>query len=130
MTYVPQSGHLFYDNILENISMHRDITVENIKKAINLANLEDKILQKQIDLNSEISGGEKARVVLARSLAVRPKVMIIDEPTANLDYKNSIEIIQKICDIENLTLIVISHETDSEFINCFDEVVSLSNSTD
>lgn len=125
ITYVPQSGHLFYDSILENIDMYRNMSKDTIHTAISLANLEENLLKKEIDLTSEVSGGEKARVVLARSFASMPSVMIIDEPTANLDYKNSIEIIKKICDIENLTLIVISHETDTNFINCFDTVITL-----
>lgn len=95
ITYVPQSSHLFYDNIHDNIAMYRDINKDDMNKSISLANLYYKILEKEIDFNSEVSGGEKSRVVLARSLAFMPKVMIIDEPTANLNYKNSMEIIQK-----------------------------------
>lgn len=123
--YVPQSAHLLYGNVLENIALDRDISRSDIKNAMELANVDEELLHKIIDVNSEVSGGEKARISLARSLAVMPSIMIIDEPTANLDYNNSIQIIEKLCKIKDLTLIVISHEKEEEFISCFDDVVTL-----
>lgn len=123
--YVPQTAHLFFGSVLENITLDRNIDEENVKHAMKLANVSDDLLDKVIDINSEVSGGEKARVSLARSLTELPSIMIIDEPTANLDYKNSIDIIKKLCSIEKLTLIVISHEKEEEFVNCFDEIINL-----
>lgn len=125
IVYVPQTAHLFYGSVLENITLNRVIRDEDFNMAINLANINKDLLHKVIDVNTEVSGGERARISLARSLVNLPDIIIIDEPTANLDYKNSIEIMKKICAIKNLTLIVISHETDKEFIQCFDSVITL-----
>lgn len=123
--YVPQSPHLFFDSVIENITLGRNISDNDLKRVIELTNIEEELLSKIIDVNSEISGGQKARVSLARSLVDFPSVMVVDEPTANLDYKNSLDIIQKLCSVKELTLIVISHENSSEFIECFDEVIKL-----
>lgn len=125
IVYVPQSAHLFYGDILENILLDRKVNDTDITNALKLANINKELLNKSIDINSDISGGEKARVSLARSLALMPNIMIIDEPTANLDYNNSIQIIQNICNLKDLTLIVISHEKEEDFFSCFDEVIVL-----
>jgi putative ABC transport system ATP-binding protein len=62
---------------------------------------------------SELSGGEQQRVAIARSLINRPKILLADEPTGNLDTKTSRQIVQTLADLnkrEGLTIIMISHE--------------------
>lgn len=62
---------------------------------------------------SELSGGEQQRVAIARALINRPKLLIADEPTGNLDSKTSRQIVQTLSDLnksEGLTVMMISHE--------------------
>lgn len=125
ITYVPQTGHLFYSTIKDNIALYRDLTMEDIYKAAKFCNLSNELINKAIDEDTEISGGEKARVVLARAIVQMPQILILDEPTANLDYKNSIDIIKKLCNIKDLTLIVITHETEKEILQNFDAVIQI-----
>ncbi|MEJ2702682.1 MAG: ABC transporter ATP-binding protein [Sedimentisphaerales bacterium] len=76
---------------------------------------------------SELSGGEQQRVAIARSLINRPKILLADEPTGNLDTKTSRQIVQTLGDLnkrEGVTIVMISHEEPllAEFA---DEIIQL-----
>ena len=62
---------------------------------------------------SELSGGEKQRVAIARALINKPKILLADEPTGNVDSRTSAKILQILSDLnknQDLTVIMISHE--------------------
>jgi putative ABC transport system ATP-binding protein len=71
---------------------------------------------------SELSGGEQQRVAIARALINKPKLLLADEPTGNLDSKTAMQIVQTLSDLNKnhgLTIIMISHEEGllNEFAN-------------
>lgn len=75
---------------------------------------------------SRISGGQKQRVAIARALINDPKVIMGDEPTGNLDSKNSqnvFNIFKELCSTQNLSLLVVTH--DLEFAQKTDRIITM-----
>jgi len=80
-----------------------------VDEALSLVGMQDYYRR----LPRELSGGQKQRVAVARALAKKPKVIIADEPTANLDSKNArsmIELFQKLVSHHEQTIILASHD--------------------
>lgn len=117
--YLPQQVILFEGSIRDNISRFDDtITNEQVIQAAEMAGLHNMILQMEQGYDTEVgyggtllSGGQRQRVGLARALIGDPKLVILDEPNANLDtdgdtaLKQSIEILKT----RGTTVVVILH---------------------
>ena len=85
------------------------------------------ISERRKHLPSELSGGQQQRVSIARALANKPAIIFADEPTGNLDSKNSKEVMELLTSTikkYNQTLIVITH--DSNIAAMADRVISIS----
>ena len=77
------------------------------------------LAEKYKSFPSELSGGEQQRVALARALVNRPNILLADEPTGNLDPKNSLEIMKLLEEINErgTTVLVVTH--NREIVNSF-----------
>lgn len=116
-------------NSLENVELPLtlfDYTVEERKemaeKALLLVGLKDKLKNRP----GEMSGGEQQRVAIARAIVRHPKIVFADEPTANLDKKNALNIIALMKDLnlsEGLSFIIASH--DDKVIHIGKEIINL-----
>ena len=100
---------------LENVMLGMLFCGKADKKR-SLSALEKVGLSKRINNKpSELSVGEQQRVAVARAIVNFPRIILADEPTANLDKKNSgivIELIKELCSESRTSLILVSHETD------------------
>lgn len=112
-----QSFNLFLNlTVLENIIlaptklkiMNKTESIKEAKELLKRFNLIDKIN----NYPKELSGGEKQRVAIIRTLIMKPKIILFDEPTSALDPEmvNEVEDVIKTIAFEGMTMIIVSHE--------------------
>ena len=88
---------------------------ERIKGALELVGLGELYDYAEKIHPSELSGGQKQRLVIASFLAMKPKILILDEPTSDLDPKGKMEVIETIAKIKKesgMTIILVEHNPD------------------
>jgi putative ABC transport system ATP-binding protein len=139
ITYLSETEKMIErrDNIgfvFQSFNLLKDLTVsENVEVALNLKGIKgseakkqaNKIL-KEVGLEertdfypAELSGGEKQRVSIARAIVKKPRLILADEPTGNLDSKTGriiIELLQKVAKENNASLIIVTHDNRIEDI--------------
>ena len=128
-------GFIFQDdnlidnlNVFENVSLAlslRKINSKRRKELVSESLKEVGILDKEKKYPSELSGGEKQRVTIARALIKKPRIILADEPTGSLDKENSFEIMKILKELSKKYLvIVVSH--DENLLNEFsDEIIKI-----
>ncbi len=117
--FVYQSFNLLEDfNALENVAMPLIIRgvekSESYKLASNMLKLFN-LDHREGHYSNELSGGEQQRVAIARAVITKPKIIIADEPTGNLDRENSIQVLDflfKSIEKEKITLIMATHNQE------------------
>jgi ABC-type multidrug transport system fused ATPase/permease subunit len=116
--YVSQDIFLKNDTVENNIRFYNDSLIqEDIETAAEQAHIYDTImaLPKGFDTivgerGTRLSGGQRQRIVLARVLARRPDVLILDEATSSLDNESEAEIKKTLLELRgNITMIIIAH---------------------
>lgn len=118
-------GIVFQDyNLFDNMSVIENLIVGliNIKKIkkdnaiIEARSLLEKfnLLDKENNYPDELSGGERQRVAIIRTLLMKPKVILLDEPTSSLDRQSKNEMLEMIKELSDagMTIIIVSHEED------------------
>ena len=126
-----QNNNLLSDfTALENVAIPLIIRNKSYNQAIKEA---EKFL-KQVNLGhrlkhfpSDLSGGEQQRVAIARSLISETKIILADEPTGNLDYKNSVEVFSYFLKLKEKNKIVLIATHNRELARKADYTLSLSN---
>lgn len=117
-----------YENIMYGLKNKPDIsTKQEVEELIDLLGLRDH-LKKNIEV---LSGGQKQRVALARTLVMKPKILLLDEPLSALDgvIKESIkDKIKQIAKEFNLTTIIVTHDPE-EALSLSDKVMILKGGT-
>lgn len=97
----------------KNLGLSDDEVLERVRKALNVVGLD---YEKYKDISPfDLSGGQKRRVAIAGVIAMEPKILILDEPTAGLDPKGRDEILGKIKNLHNkykMSIILVSHSME------------------
>jgi len=132
-----QIGFVFQDSAMFNLSLRENIAFSNtvkdeyIEKAIETAELKDYIdaLPKKLDTivserGTSLSGGQKQRIMLARALALNPKILLLDDFTARVDANTEKNILSNIAkNYPELTLISVTQKISS--IEHYDQIILL-----
>jgi len=116
-----QNDVLFMDTIMENICLGRDLNKEQVESAGEHAQaapfineLEDRYDFKLAIKGSNLSGGQKQRLLIARALAGKPEILILDDSSSALDYKTDSMLRKAIRDnYSNTTSIIIAQRISS-----------------
>ena len=122
--YVPQDVYLVDDTLRANVALGwygDEIDDARVREAVHLAGLDDVVagLPNGVDTivgerGVRLSGGQRQRVGLARALYTRPKVLVLDEATSNLDQATEHRIVETLAELRGgVTMIVVTHRQAS-----------------
>lgn len=131
VAFVFQDSVVFNMTIRENIAFSPDATDESLRKAVRAAELQDFVASLPDGLDTviserggNVSGGQKQRIMLARALALEPKVLLLDDFTARVDTTTEQKILANVArEYPGLTLISVTQKIAS--VEGYDQIVLL-----
>lgn len=132
--FVSQNEIIFTDTILNNITLFKEVAKKELEKVIRITGIDKFLKEKNISLNflleengHNISGGERQRILLARALLQNKKILILDETTNGIDTLSEENIVRKVKEEYDVTLILISHRYDN--LKLFNKVFEIKGGT-
>lgn len=121
---------LFEETILKdvafgpkNFNVDEETATQIAKVALKTVGIDEKLFEKS---PLELSGGQKRRVAIAGILAMEPKVLVLDEPTAGLDpqgAKNMMELFRRVNQEKGIAILIVTHNMEHVLDYCDDVVV-------
>lgn len=127
---IQQNVFVFNASIKDNVSMFRDFPKAELDEAIARAHLGALIRERGEDYlcgenGSGLSGGEKQRISIARSLLKKSSVLLADEVTAALDAQTAHRVSSDILDLQGITRIVVTHTLEESLLRRYDKIFVL-----
>lgn len=134
MSVIQQNVFVFNASIRDNVSMFREFPQEALDEAIRRAHLRELLDARGADYlcgenGKGLSGGEKQRVSIARSLLKKSSVLLVDEATAALDAQTAHQVSSDILDLTGMTRIVVTHSLEEALLRRYDGIFVLKNGT-
>ena len=129
-TMIHQNVYLFDKTIGENVLLHHQFSEEQINQALIQSGVSKFITKLSEGLNTSVgengknlSGGQKQRVAIARALIQQMPILMLDEGTSALDLQTAYDIEKTLLDIDELTIITITHKLNEEILSHYDEII-------
>ena len=134
MSVIHQNVFVFNASIRDNVSMFREFPQKALDEAIRRAHLRELLDARGADYlcgenGKGLSGGEKQRVSIARSLLKKSSVLLVDEATAALDVQTAHQVSSDILDLTGMTRIVVTHSLEEALLRRYDGIFVLKNGT-
>lgn len=134
LSVIQQNVFVFNASIRDNVSMFREFPQEALDEAIRRAHLRELLDARGADYlcgenGKGLSGGEKQRVSIARSLLKKSSVLLVDEATAALDVQTAHQVSSDILDLTGMTRIVVTHSLEEALLRRYDGIFVLKNGT-
>ena len=125
---IDQNVFVFNSSIRDNITMFREFPEDEVNEAIRRSNLRELVEEKGTDYlcgesGKALSGGEKQRISIARSLLKKSSVLVADEITAALDSQTAHKVSSDILDLAGITRIVVTHSLEENLMRRYDKIL-------
>ncbi len=132
ISVIQQNVFIFNASIKDNITMFTDFPEDEVDRAIHLSGLSELIARKGENYlcgenGNGLSGGEKQRISIARSLLKKSQVLLVDEATAALDSETAYQVSDAILDLDGITSIVVTHALDENLLKRYDKILAFKN---
>lgn len=127
---IQQNVFVFNASIRDNVTMFRDFPQAELNKAIHSAHLDELIDRRGEDSlcgenGSALSGGEKQRISIARSLLKQTRLLLADEATSSLDAQTAHQVTSDILDLQGITRIIVTHTLEEALMKRYDGILVL-----
>lgn len=130
ISIIHQNVYMFDKSIKDNIYLYKDFNDEKVNEILSLSGVGtfindlDEGLEYLVGENgSNLSGGQKQRIAIARALIQDTPILVLDEGTSAIDMQTGYDIESKLLNIEDLTLITITHKMSEELLGLYDEII-------
>ncbi len=130
ISVIQQNVFVFNASIRDNITMFSDFAESDVQRAIDRAHLRVLVEQRGMDYacgenGNGLSGGEKQRISIARSLLRKSSVLMADEATASLDAATAHQVASDLLDLDGVTRIVVTHALEENLLRRYDGIIAL-----
>ena len=130
VSLIQQNVFVFNNTVRDNGTMLLPFDDKAVNQALALSGLSEFITRRGEDAlcgenGCNLSGGEKQRISIARSLLRKSPVLLMDEATAALDNQTAFRVISSILDLEGLTRIVVTHALDESILARYDKILTM-----
>ncbi len=134
ISLIHQNIYMFDDTIWQNIGLYENFTDYEIEKALSTSGVNKFLMQMPSGLNSPVgengcslSGGQRQRVAVARALIREKPILVLDEGTSAIDMQAAYDIENSLLNIDDLTLITITHNMSQDLLGLYDCIIYMEN---
>ena len=124
--YINEQVSLFCDTVKNNITMYRDYSDAEIDIAAKMSGLTVPLERVVTDGEINLSSGERRRIELARAYLCQAQMLVLDEAVSTLDVETAYNIEKTMLDMEDRTVVFVSHNFSSSLIRKYDSIILLS----